>query len=84
MLVLARKIGQSIHIGDGITLTITQVKGNTVRLGISAPAEVAIRRGELKPHDDARSVSRLANPVAPLTNVVDFHRVPNSDSDCLS
>lgn len=47
MLVLSRKAGQSIEIGDGITVTVTQIKGNQVRIGINAPAEVPIHRHEL-------------------------------------
>lgn len=47
MLVLSRKKGQSIEIGDGITVTITQIKGNQVRIGIEAPPEVRIHRNEL-------------------------------------
>lgn len=54
MLVLSRKTGQSIEIGDGITVTVTQIKGNKVRIGINAPAEIAIHRHELK-MDDAES-----------------------------
>ena len=52
MLVLSRKKGQSIQIGDGITITVTQVSGGKVRLGISAPPEVAIRRSELELETD--------------------------------
>ena len=47
MLVLSRKEKQVIRIGKDIEITITQIKGNTVRLGISAPQEVSILRGEL-------------------------------------
>ncbi|MGI9515824.1 MAG: carbon storage regulator [Pirellulaceae bacterium] len=47
MLVLSRKKGQSIEIGKGITVTVTQIKGNQVRLGIKAPPEVPIHRNEL-------------------------------------
>ncbi len=47
MLVLSRKTGQQIHIGDNITITILQVKGRTVRVGIDAPAEVRVLRSEL-------------------------------------
>jgi len=53
MLVLTRKLQEKIHIGDNITLTIVKVKGNTVRLGIEAPREVRIVRGELPPREEA-------------------------------
>ena len=47
MLILSRKTGQTIQISDQITITITQVKGKQVRIGIDAPADISIRRGEL-------------------------------------
>ena len=49
MLVLTRKLKESIRIGDAITVTVLRVKGNTVRLGIEAPREVRVVRGELAP-----------------------------------
>jgi carbon storage regulator len=50
MLVLSRKPNQTIHIGDDIVVVLLDVRGNRVCLGIDAPAQVAIRRGELEPH----------------------------------
>lgn len=47
MLVLTRKVGESIAIGDGITLTVVKIDGNRVRLGIEAPRDVSIRREEM-------------------------------------
>ncbi|HEC25199.1 MAG TPA: carbon storage regulator [bacterium] len=47
MLILARKTGESIKIGDAITIEIISVTGNTVRIGIDAPKEVGILRKEL-------------------------------------
>lgn len=47
MLVLSRKVDQQITIGDNITLTVVRVDGNRVRIGISAPRDVRILRGEL-------------------------------------
>src|SRR5262249_12920385 len=47
MLVLTRKLQQQIKIGEQITVTILRVKGNTVRVGITAPREVRVIRGEL-------------------------------------
>ena len=48
MLVLARKQGQTIVIDDRIKITVMKVKGSTVRMGIEAPDDVLIRRGELE------------------------------------
>jgi len=47
MLVLTRKIGQSIVINDNIEVTILEVKGESVRLGVEAPKEVTIYRHEI-------------------------------------
>lgn len=47
MLILSRKVGQSIVISDVIEITITEVKGDQVRIGINAPREVTIRRKEV-------------------------------------
>lgn len=51
MLVLSRKNGEAIKIGDKITMTVTSIKGNRVTIGIKAPDDVRIERGELKPDD---------------------------------
>lgn len=47
MLVLTRKVGQRILIGDDITLTVVRIDGNQIRIGIEAPADVIVRREEL-------------------------------------
>jgi carbon storage regulator len=47
MLVLSRKIGERIHIGDNITIEIRRVAGNRVTLALDAPRNVRILRGEL-------------------------------------
>ncbi|MEM9941695.1 MAG: carbon storage regulator [Planctomycetota bacterium] len=49
MLVLSRKLNQEILIGDNIRISVLKIKGNTVRLGIEAPREVHVVRGELEP-----------------------------------
>jgi len=48
MLVLSRKKRETIVIDDRITVTIVRIKGDTVRLGIEAPREVPVHRGELQ------------------------------------
>ena len=46
MLVLQRKIGQEIYLGDGIIIKVLAINGRAIRLGIEAPLSVPIRRGE--------------------------------------
>lgn len=56
MLVLSRRVGERIAIGDGIEVTILESNGRQVRLGIEAPATVAVFREELvvrRAHDEA-------------------------------
>ncbi len=47
MLVLTRKVGEAIQIGDDITVTVTRVDHNTVRIGVEAPGGCTIYRTEL-------------------------------------
>jgi carbon storage regulator len=52
MLVLSRKAGESIKIGNEITVVINRISGNRVTLALNAPRNLRIIRGELKPFDD--------------------------------
>lgn len=47
MLILTRRIGESIIIGDDVTITVLGVKGNQVRLGVNAPKTVSVHREEI-------------------------------------
>jgi len=47
MLILTRRVGESLMIGDNINVTVLGVKGNQVRLGVNAPREVAVHREEI-------------------------------------
>ena len=49
MLVLSRKLGEKIVIGDSIVLTVVKIDRNQIRLGVEAPANVAIFREEIAP-----------------------------------
>jgi carbon storage regulator len=47
MLILTRRIGETLMIGDKVTITVLGVKGNQVRLGVNAPKEVTVHREEI-------------------------------------
>jgi carbon storage regulator len=82
MLVLSRKVGERIHVGDNIVLEIRRIAGNRVTLALDAPRNVRILRGELDgparefrpPHEEVHCDSNHA-PVSP-TGVAIIHNLP--------
>lgn len=62
MLVLTRKVGQRVLIGENVAVTIVRVSQGTVRLGIEAPPETPIVREELQLELEASDAARRANP----------------------
>jgi carbon storage regulator len=66
MLVLTRKIHEQIMIGSDVIVTIVRVHGNAVRIGIEAPRDVRVIRGELPRNEPTHSTSpvMLANGAA--------------------
>lgn len=59
MLVLSRKEGEIILIGDNIKITITRIRGDRVRVGIEAPREVTVLRGELAESEEENAASGI-------------------------
>ena len=47
MLILTRRVGETVMIGDDVTVTVLGVKGNQVRIGVNAPKNVAVHREEI-------------------------------------
>jgi carbon storage regulator len=47
MLILTRRVGETVMIGDAVTVTVLGVKGNQVRIGVNAPKDVAVHREEI-------------------------------------
>lgn len=47
MLILTRRVGETLVVGDDITVTVLGVKGNQVRLGVNAPKDVSVHREEI-------------------------------------
>ncbi len=47
MLILSRRIGETLMIGDEVTVTVLGVKGNQVRIGVNAPKDVSVHREEI-------------------------------------
>ena len=56
MLILTRKLGETIRIGDEITINVVDIKGKHVRLGIEAPPEVIVHREEIYRHIQEQNV----------------------------
>lgn len=53
MLILTRRVGETLMVGDDVTITVLGIKGNQVRIGVNAPKNVAVHREEiyLRIHD---------------------------------
>ena len=73
MLVLSRKLNQEIILNGNIKISIQKIKGNVVRIGIEAPKEVKIKRGELASKD------KETCPEVNVEEAVGFQLVPLSD-----
>ena len=79
MLVLSRRIGESVVVGDDVTITVLEVRGDVVRVGIDAPRSVAVHRAELleqletvnreaaSPSDDAAAPGPASQSMAGIT-----------------
>jgi len=70
VLILTRRIGETVMIGDDVTVTVLRVKGNQVRLGVNAPKSVSVQREEIFhriKREGADHVERPADDAGELT-----------------
>jgi carbon storage regulator len=66
MLVITRKAGESLCLGDDVTVTVLEISGSVVRLGIEAPAEVPVFRHEIWEAVKAENVAAADKSIADL------------------
>jgi len=62
MLILTRRLGESVNIGDEVTVTVLGVKGGQVRLGFTAPPDVAVHRQEIYERIQAEKSANILKP----------------------
>ena len=72
MLILTRKIGESIAVGDDITIQVIEIKGRQVRLGIQAPPDTAVHRQEIHQRIQEQNRQAAALTTADLSAVADL------------
>ncbi|MGH8228543.1 MAG: carbon storage regulator CsrA [Steroidobacteraceae bacterium] len=69
MLILTRRSGETVHIGDDVIVTVLAVKGNQVRIGIDAPRSVAVDREEIYERKRSEGTFKSAAAAAPAQSV---------------
>ncbi len=70
MLILTRRVGETVMIGNEVTVTVLGVKGNQVRIGVNAPKDVAVHREEIYERIRREEDHDGGSP-GPVTDVVD-------------
>jgi carbon storage regulator len=74
MLILTRRPGESVKIGDDITVTVLGIRGNQLRLGFTAPHEVTVHREEVYKRIQAEKVTNLSQAASGHFSSATIHR----------
>ena len=74
MLILTRKLGERVNIGDDIIVSLLEIKGSQVKLGIEAPEHVTVHRHEIYEKIRAENLSSAEVHVNDLANAIAFFR----------
>jgi carbon storage regulator len=74
MLILTRRPGESVKIGDDITITVLGVRGNQLRLGFTAPQNVAVHREEVYERIQSERLANVSQGISAGFSVAGVHR----------
>lgn len=83
MLILTRRVGETIVIGDDVVVTVLGIKGNQVRIGINAPKDVSVHREEIyqRIQQEKNTTTPVDEPVAPEPTAAPVRKKRESKAD---